>query len=251
MFCCPVHADRNPSCALRDDGLVTCFAGCPRQQVEAALDTLGFPNTALPDRSNPGCEYDDRSIAIARYYWDQATVNPAQVEKYLRRRGITLPVPEVLRPSLIFDPGDRSAFIGFDGILAAVQQLDGSITAVHNKGGNGKACTFGRPGDGAVQLSAPSDGELGLAEGIETALSATQLTGVPCWATIGAKRLGVIALPASVRRVHLFADNDDPGQQAVALATTNYTDSGRHVRRWWPPKQHKDWNDVITGECRS
>jgi hypothetical protein len=54
MFRCPVHDDRNPSCSLRDDGLVTCFAGCPRQQVEAALDALGFPDTALPDQTNHG-----------------------------------------------------------------------------------------------------------------------------------------------------------------------------------------------------
>ena len=41
-FCCPCHDDHEPSCSIRDDGLVTCFAGCPRAEVLAALDALGF-----------------------------------------------------------------------------------------------------------------------------------------------------------------------------------------------------------------
>ena len=32
MFCCPCHDDRTPSASIRYDGLVTCFAGCHREQ---------------------------------------------------------------------------------------------------------------------------------------------------------------------------------------------------------------------------
>jgi hypothetical protein len=36
-FCCPCHDDRVPSASIRNDGLVTCFAGCPRAEVTAEL----------------------------------------------------------------------------------------------------------------------------------------------------------------------------------------------------------------------
>jgi DNA primase len=42
-FLCPCHQDRVPSAAIREsDGLITCFAGCDRRAVAAALDQLGF-----------------------------------------------------------------------------------------------------------------------------------------------------------------------------------------------------------------
>jgi hypothetical protein len=41
-FRCPCHDDRVASASIRNDGLVTWFAGCPRSEVLAALDALGF-----------------------------------------------------------------------------------------------------------------------------------------------------------------------------------------------------------------
>src|SRR5262245_34769885 len=71
MFRCPCHDDRVPSCSIRDDGLVTCFANCPREQVEAALDALGFtdgcrrrPTTAAERRA-----YIEIAIREAQKMW--------------------------------------------------------------------------------------------------------------------------------------------------------------------------------------
>jgi len=85
-----------------------------------------------------------------------------------------------------------------------------------------------------------------LAEGVETALSCTQLYGIPCWATLGAKRLHRIAIPGGVHLLHLFADNDDVGQQALALATEKYTGQGYSVRKHTPIGDGiKDFNDLL------
>jgi putative DNA primase/helicase len=236
QFCCPCHKDRSPSCSIRDDGLITCFAGCPRSAVLAALDALGFVDDGADPPEKWDREYQKQQISKAQAIWEQAPIDDPKVREYLAFRNITMAqVPEVLRPSIF----------GRNGILAAVQQINCRITAVHNKGRGEKGKNGGCLLYGAVQLAAPIDDELGLAEGVETALSATILTKVPCWATLGASRLDRVDLPDSLRRVHLFGDNDDPGRAAMERATTRYTHLGFQVRRWWPPEQFNDWNDFL------
>ena len=34
---CPVHDDKNPSLAVSSEGKATCLAGCPQNEVDAAL----------------------------------------------------------------------------------------------------------------------------------------------------------------------------------------------------------------------
>jgi putative DNA primase/helicase len=97
----------------------------------------------------------------------------------------------------------------------------------------------GALGAGAVRFGSPRD-VLGLAEGIETALSAQQLTGVPTWACLDASRMHRIAIPSHVREVHLFGDNDDPGREAVHRAACENRE--RRVLLRFPPDKYKDWN---------
>jgi hypothetical protein len=214
----------------------------------AALDALGFTDNDGPTTFVRSEDYEKR-IHKAQAKWINAKEisgilrevdisqgnNVEFIERYLRHRGITLPVPAVLRQ---WDMRE---------IIACVQQLDGAVTAVQIKGIGRKGVTHGWMGSGAVQLAPPRDGELGLAEGIESALSATQLHGVPCWATLGANRLDAIDLPGCVRRLHLFADNDEAGRAAVERAKRHYTNQLLPVRTWWPP-DGQDWNDVLKGK---
>ncbi|MFX5964691.1 toprim domain-containing protein, partial [Acinetobacter baumannii] len=84
-------------------------------------------------------------------------------------------------------------------------------------------------GTGAVRLAFPRGGRLGLAEGIETALSAIELFGVPCWATLGNERFGLVTIPESVRELHLFVDNDAGGRIAEARARVAYVRPDRRI----------------------
>jgi putative DNA primase/helicase len=101
---------------------------------------------------------------------------------------------------------------------------------------------LGPLGTGLVRL-APASNRLGLAEGIETALSASRLFGVPCWATLGAERFKRIALPASVAEIVLFLDDDAAGRQAEAVARERFSD--RRIESRFPAKVGADWNDVL------
>jgi hypothetical protein len=108
---------------------------------------------------------------------------------------------------------------------------------------------LGRLGAGAVRLRTPEGGLLGLAEGIETALAATALTGMPCWAALGNERLARVAIPATVRRVILFLDNDFPGRRAGRLARNVLERRGFAVQTRLPAASGADWNDVLLGRA--
>ncbi len=104
---------------------------------------------------------------------------------------------------------------------------------------------LGSLGNGAVRLAEPVDGKLGLAEGIESALSAMQLFGIPCWASLGNERFGLIAIPETVRELHLFIDNDAGGALAEKRARAAYAREGRTILTHRPPQPGTDFNDVL------
>jgi len=231
-FCCPCHTDRVASCSIRDDGLITCFAGCARSEVAAHLDALGFPDDGAVN-TTPIKDDVPARVAKAAAMWREALIDDSYVGSYLATRGINTPVPPVLRRWK-------------KGFIAAAQRRNGALTAVHTKSSNQKGKTFGWMADAAVQLTPVSGDELGLAEGVETALSATILHGIPCWATLSAVRLERVGLPGQVKRLHLFPDNDEPGREAAQRAIKRYSNRLK-IKIWWPPPD-SDWNDVLQGQ---
>jgi hypothetical protein len=100
--------------------------------------------------------------------------------------------------------------------------------------------TKGPLGNGAVRLGAAQE-IMGIAEGTETALSAMMLTGMSVWASLGGKRLHNVELPAFVREVHIFADNDQPGREAAYRASDVHLKLGRTVEMRRPPSEFKDY----------
>jgi putative DNA primase/helicase len=142
-------------------------------------------------------------------------------------------------------------------MLAAVQRPDGEIVAVQSTllTTAGKKATVAVPrittgalGFGAVRL-ARCDDVLGLAEGIETALSAMQLTGIPCWASLGGTRMQRLAIPDRVRELHIFGDNDEPGRTAGERAANAH--SSRRIVLRFPPEGANDWNEYLVRRARS
>jgi len=74
----------------------------------------------------------------------------------------------------------------------------------------------------AVRLGPVAD-LLGISEGIETALAVTQATGMVCWATTSAILLAKIVLPAEVKRVVVWGDNDTTKERAGQNAALRHT----------------------------
>ena len=102
------------------------------------------------------------------------------------------------------------------------------------------------PVGAAVRLMPYTD-TLGIAEGIETALSASILHGVPTWAALNAGLLADWTPPANVETVFIFGDNDFSytGQAAAYALGQKLRARGLRVIVELPIRTDTDWNDVL------
>lgn len=104
----------------------------------------------------------------------------------------------------------------------------------------------------AIRMGVP-DTRLCIAEGIETALSVREATGITTWATVNAWGMMHFVPPAGVEEVWIWADKDrsDTGLQAAKQAKAKLWQHGIIARLFMPdmpiPPGSKgaDWNDVL------
>lgn len=256
---CPAHDDRTPSLSVRPGErrlLFHCFAGCETEKVLRALAALQLVASAAaaggtPVASTPA-DSDARHRGAAERLWAAARpIRSSAAEGYLHGRGLTVVVSD-----LRFHPrtpyGRGAAVLFRPAILAAVRDESG-LLAVHRTFLEPRTArladlplpkrALGRLGRGAVRLRPPRGGVLGWAEGIESAMAATQLTGIPCWATLGTERFARVVLPPTVKRLILFLDNDAGGRRAETLAREAHR--GCEVEARYPAAAGADWNDVL------
>ncbi|MBS1991699.1 MAG: toprim domain-containing protein [Cyanobacteria bacterium SZAS LIN-3] len=208
----------------------------------------------------------------ARKLWNKgqaiAAVDP--VGKYLARRGLTLTAyPTSLRyvPALGYFSDSAEPVGYFPAMLAIFQNQEEQVTAFHKtyltedgqkltlQIDNFKAKKLSRPTvDEGIRGSAirlgPVDKVVAIAEGIETALSYSQLTGVPTWASGYAGGIPTVWLPPSVETVHICIDNDDAGMKAATALEARLLSEGKQVIKKplpsaWTARKGADWNNVI------
>jgi putative DNA primase/helicase len=174
---------------------------------------------------------------------------------YLTSRGLW-PLPEgcalSAHPAVeYFDEGRR---IGrYSALLADIRDVAGALVSVHVtylQAGRKLATreprkilsTLGDRMGCAVRLT-PTAGEMGIAEGIETALSASAIDGIPVWAALSASLLARFEPPPGIASLRVFADNDKPGVEAAQRLVERL--QGRVCTEvHTPPRPAKDWNDV-------
>jgi putative DNA primase/helicase len=165
----------------------------------------------------------DHSHEIARIIAGCTPIAGTPAQRYLAARGLEDPGC----PDLLFndDLGDFDTKRGWCGMVAIVRNGAGEPTGgIHRTylldDGSAKALPgkkmLGHIAGGSVRL-APigADGHLGIAEGIETALSAQAIFGVPTWAALSAEGLRRWEWPQGLMRVTIFADAGDAGLQAA------------------------------------
>jgi hypothetical protein len=256
MCRCPAHDDRTPSLSVRVGAkrlLLHCFAGCRVTDILRALGSAGLidPQADGTSDAGGGSPAPAPSPGAALRLWGRARAIPdTPAGDYLAARGLETASPELrYHPRTPHGPSPITQFR--PAMIAAVRDESG-LVAVHRTFLDPRRsrlaaipsprCGLGRFGRGAVRLGGTAS-RLGLAEGIETALSASALFGVPCWATLGTERFALVALPAEVTELLLFLDNDAGGRRAEALAREAF--AHLPIESHYPRRRGDDWNDVL------
>jgi len=244
--------------------LVYCHAGCAQSAVLDSLRERGL----WPPRSGGALAgsfgpppirppiAEGANAGRALNIWNEAVpATGSLAERYLRSRNLTEPLPPSIRfhPALAHPTGGR-----WPAMIAAVYRWPArEVIAVHRtflrEDGGGKAdvaparMALGTLRGGYMPLALPR-AELAVAEGIETALSVQQSTGIATWATLGASNLPRLELPPLplASEVVIAADADSAGVSAALKAADRWHGEGRRVRIAVPP-QGRDFNDLLIG----
>ena len=106
----------------------------------------------------------------------------------------------------------------------------------------------GKLPDGCAIRLGPEKAVMGVAEGIETAISAAIMFDMPVWACINGTLLSKWIPPAKAEQVTVFGDNDAnfTGQsKAYHLANRLEVQYKRRVTVLIPPVAGQDWNDHL------
>jgi putative DNA primase/helicase len=105
----------------------------------------------------------------------------------------------------------------------------------------------------AVRLL-PAGDTLGIAEGIETALSAAAIDGLPVWAALNTSLIAKFEPPLQTQRLVVYADSDAPGLMAACRLMERLqarVRAGMTIEFRPPPAPAKDWNDTLISRNRS
>ena len=194
-----------------------------------------------------------------------------EVDRYLTGRGLgrdVYPITLKFHPALpVFEKpagGLRSVQVGVcAAMVSAIQAPNGDIIAIHRTylkdgkkafGGESKR-VLGKGIEGAaIRLAAATD-ELAITEGVETGLAIAQSVGKPVWAAMNCGNMERIEIPASVKRVCIYADNDADSEFAGQVAAYGLAQRlvkeakrdglERVVKVFVPKADGTDWADAV------
>lgn len=258
---------------LKNEGTSICGQCGSRSGVQLVMDKLsldfqsaaieiekiiGTDGAVMQPKSSEGEDRTRKLIDGLRQRSERVTEDDP-VRRYLARRvpGMRF-VPSSLRLVRKAEYFDRDAGVvsSHPVMLATVSDMFGDAISVHRtflKEDGSKADvpdpkrTLGPLPDGcAVRLAKVND-VVGIAEGIETALSAMAMHRIPVWAALNANRLEVWSPPEGVKQVVIFGDNDvsSTGQAAAFALSKRLESKGVITQVLIPPDPGTDWNDVF------
>ena len=218
-------------------------------------------------------KHDDKANTLktlkAQWLWEEGKpVLETNADKYLAEsRGLTIhrrskEVLQQLRyhpsinhyPTFVEDHLDNKPK-KFSALLCKVTDKNDDFQAIQRiyLEGNQKAeiepnkMSFGAIKGGAVKLGQPTEsGCLGIAEGVETALTIMECIDIPTWACLGTGNMHQIPLPplSKIHTVKIYADGDDAGTQAMERAGDLWINQGYEVKTCKAPTD-SDYNTIL------
>jgi putative DNA primase/helicase len=284
MAKCPAHDERTASLSIRQGNagpLVHCFAGCPQRDVLEALARRGlwFSPSRLSPRPPPSlrpAHRDDqqwRRESVARIWREAHDPRATLAERYLASRELDLDDELAFRavrfhPACPWGEGVRTPCL-----LAAFRPIADDVdenappvallrVALSPDGDKLGRKMLGPVAGCAIKLDGAADVThgLGIAEGLETAMSVRAIGWRPVWALGSAGAVSVFPLLAGIEALTIFADNDvaapaewswaqlenqrvGTGEKAARECLRRWAEVGRQVRIFMPRAPGCDWAD--------
>jgi putative DNA primase/helicase len=218
-----------------------------------------------PGQSNLGVDDEvqgttnGKSFAFALNLWGEAgPIEGTPAAVYLTSRRCASSIGMSWPQDLRFHPACPFGALRFPALIGLVRDVvTGDPIGIHRTalsddgaskrampGGLQPKMMLGRASRAAVQLH-PAGSVLGIAEGIETALSAQKVFNVPVWGAMSAGGIRSFPLVHGISRLLVFADNDDAGLSAAEACGGRYSTAGVEVEIRYPTIPGSDWNDFV------
>lgn len=236
--------------------------------LKAGLDRRSAPAPRLAVVRQPPPELapdeaQERAIALALRIWgERRPLQDSPAATYLRTRG--LPLEGGAPEDLAFHPRCPRGGGTAPAMLALLRDAETMRPCgIHRTfllpDGSGKDATGGRKAKmmlgrakGAVVALTPSEdvaAGLGIAEGIEDALTLLHRGWAPMWACCSAGGIGGLPALGGVEALTIFGDNDDAGLDGARECAIRWADAGREVTVHIPRQDGADWNGIHTGRA--
>lgn len=205
------------SCGAGDGfRLVQLYNGWSFKDAATEVDNF-LGHNPKPEHQQVDLE-DQKRIEFLRRLWVNSWPSREgdYTDGYLKSRKLFLPKRGLRTARSIrgMDGNDYPAMLG------EVSDANGKITSLHRtflnpmapgkaETGTQRAIVRGTVPDGsAIRLFGHGE-TLGVAEGIETALSAARIFRVPTWSTINTSLMRKFVVPSGVKKLFVFADHDE------------------------------------------
>ncbi len=193
------------------------------------------------------------------------------VELYLNSRGLSGLACNNLKmhPGLTQVCGQVKPLGKFPAMVASIRNREGKVSSFHitylNQDGtkaeveNQKKIlpSFSRLVGGAIRLFEPMEGSICVAEGVETALAASKMFGLPCWSVCNSRLMEGFEVPDGVNSVFVCADNDSnyTGHKSAYTLANKLSLAGYETDVHLPKKAGTDfadeWLEMKTGQIKT
>ena len=234
----------------------------PRQRADVSLL---IERAKIERQKEQAAQWALNHTKLLRLWNETKPIHPNDaVSRYLINRGLTVPDCGAIRSHEGLDYWHGGQCVGaFPAMLGAITSTSGELVSIHRTylTADGRKAlvptvkklyaSAGPLMGASIKISAPKrrdDGALciGISEGIETALAASTLFGVPVWSAVSAHGLANFEPPADVKNIYIFSDNDASyvGQDAAKKLAQRLTHQG-HIVRVHTPAIVGDWNDEL------
>lgn len=258
-------------CGAGDGFDLACkFTGRTWQDVAREID--GLVGNLTPETPRRELTSDDHARILRETYAATVPVQAGDlVHRYLASRGVE---ELIYPPALRFGAALRDGEGGVRPCMVAMVGVYGEQDARGRQRYATMHRTFLRPdGSAKADMAAPRKmmpgempegacvmlsewtgaGTIGIAEGIETAMAASAIFGVPVWAAISSAMLTKWTPPPGSEEVAIFGDNDAKfgGQAAAYSLAHRLSVKGMPVTVSIPEVTGDDWNDVLRRRARA